>query len=446
MGIIAISRILPIVMIARPLPTIWVLLLAAVAPACRCPSRHCAPCPPTAPCVCQVTEAEVVTPNVAAVYDSIVRLPSPANEYCLLSEQECQCNAATNAARAQMILLERHLAIVMSECETPAVRRNFELLRDLLTLYAADKRNTEAATAMEAFYRLAELESGVQSLERLLVETEGAARRAAELAGQDLAATLDPTELDRQLLDLRDRRAELDLNRLELNGQLQRLLACSFTSSQFFWPRIDWVVDVEPFDVEAEVGLGLSSRSDLRAIRLTICHLEKDTLTVARGVLAAFDGALGTAKVQDGWIHRLRCIACSGHEVPVRCRQLRRLLADSERGAELEIRRAAYTVQSQYERLAIAQAKVVSWRRRLAKLEAKREVEEVTVFDVTRAKNSLFRAEINVNHFIVELKIAQMKLRQAQGLLPVECGLEGQVCLERCACTCECPPDCCRCR
>ena len=445
-GIIAISRILLIVMIARPLPTIALLLFATVLPACRCPSRHCVPCTPGAPCDCELAEAETVTPDVSAVYDSIVRLPSPTKEYCLLAEHDCQCNAALSDANAQMVLLERHLAIVLAECETPAVDRNLSLFRDLLSLYAVDKRNLAAATALEAFYRLAELEAGVQSLEKLLIETEVAATRAADLTDQDLVASLDPSELERQVLDLKDKRATLDLNRLELNGQLRRLLNCPLDSTQFFWPKTSWVIDVEPYDVEAEVAVGIASRSDLRALRLTICHLENDTRPVARGVLAAFDGALGTAKVQDGWLHRLRCIVCSRQEVPVRCRQLRILLRDSERGAEVEIRRAAYTVQSQYERLAIAQSKVVSWRRRVAELEAKREVTDVTTFDLTRAKNSLFQSATDVNHHIVELKIARMKLRQAQGLLPVECGLGGRVCLEGCPCAGECRLDCGHCR
>ncbi|MEO2049791.1 MAG: hypothetical protein ABGX16_24800, partial [Pirellulales bacterium] len=62
-------------------------------------------------------------------------LPTPDESYQLLDTKTCQCHAATNANTANLVLLERHWARVVIECDSRAVRDNLCLERDLLALH-----------------------------------------------------------------------------------------------------------------------------------------------------------------------------------------------------------------------------------------------------------------------------------------------------------------------
>lgn len=430
-GIVAATSLVWMNMLVRNLSLVSIVLGVWAWAGCRCPSQNCVPSTAKVACPAELTLATELAPDVTALAHSVARLPSPTEEYRLLDEYECQCTSVANAYLGNLLQLEQHLAAVFAECESSKARRNLTLQRNLLGLYSADKRGLAASNAMVAFYYLTELEAAVPHLDHVIQETTYAARRANLLTEQDLAPTIDPTDYDRQLLQLLDRQTELNVRRLELNGHLQRLLGCTLPTDTFFWPHVANVIEYEPVDVDAAVAVGLATRQDLRMIRLVMCNLDKDTLPVVQAFLGAVDGALGTATVQDGCIHRLRCIACSDHEVPVRCRQLRILLDDAERAATTAIRLAAFETQAHYERIIIAKQTVDSWRERVERLKAKRAVEDTSVFEITTALNELSQAEIDLVHHITQLRLARLALRQAQGLLPGECGYAPVIC---------CPP------
>ena len=62
------------------------------------------------------------------------------------------------------------------------------------------------------------------------------------------------------------------------------------------------------------------------------------------------------------------------------------------------------------------------WQQRVAGLQEKREADGVTAFDLSAARLELLRAESDTVHRVLAWKIAQAKLKQAQGLLAAECG------------------------
>ena len=89
-----------------------------------------------------------------------------------------------------------------------------------------------------------------------------------------------------------------------------------------------------------------------------ICQLEKKTLPVARGVVAIADGTLGSVEPTAGLIHKIRCLRCSEGEVPIRCRQLALMLADTEQLATAEIKGAVYEIVLQHRRIMLAREAV----------------------------------------------------------------------------------------
>ncbi|MCA9236728.1 MAG: TolC family protein [Planctomycetales bacterium] len=429
-----------------------VLLLAAVVGGCRCPSGGCLPATPTAPCNPDPTYADAEPPELVRLTPdgyrgtSIAPLPAPGETYETFTVAQCQCQAATNCNTANLVELERHWAQVIIECDSKYVARNQCLFRDLLALHATDLRNDAAGDALVAYYRLAGLEAQNYYLERAIEETRLSLDRADEITESGLPVDIDRSDIAANLYDLEDRQLQLQLKRLQLNGQIKKLVGCTLDDDSFLWPRIDWTPDLAPVDVDAEVAEGISTRYDLRGLQLLHCNLEKRTLRVARGVLKAADSTLGAVEPTEGWVHRVRCWNCYDSELPVRCRQLAMLFTDTEELAIGEIKSTAYEVTMQQNRVALARQAVVERREQLYRVTAKRDVDDTTAFEITQLRAKLYEAEGQLIAQIVGLRSAQTRLKQAKGLLALECGFCPTLCTEGCCngpCTQCQPPTCC---
>lgn len=403
------------------------------------------PATPHTPCNLDATVAEAdppdlmrLTPDCSVEPCNLTPLPAPTEIYQLLTASDAQCRAATNANTPNMIELEEHWATVIIECDSKYVQRNMCLLRDLLELRATDLRNKAAGQALEAFYQLAGLEARRHYLDMAIDETAQSLYRAENLYKADLNAPVDRGEIAEQLSKLEDQRKQLDYLRLQITGQLQKMIGCPVSEQNFFWPQVDWTPDMTPLDADAELAMALPQRYDLRAIGLMWCNLEKSTLRVARGVLNIADGAVGSVEPTDGLIHKLRCIRCSDHEVDVRCRQLQMFYNDTEQLATAEIKGGVYQVVLQQQRVALARRAVEERRASLYELTSKRDANDVPVFELSRARNRVYTAESDLIEQIVSLKIAAAKLHSAECTLAAECGFVPHLCKEGCctgACT-----------
>ena len=412
---------------------------------CRCPSGCCVPGAPTMPCVESFEDIETTPPDfveLTSAESDLFALPAPTETFQLLSPSTCQCMAATNAPVANMVELERHWAKVVIECDTEGVRKNYRLDRDLLSLHANEIRNESAAAALQAFYQLAGLEAQQHYLRLATEETSRTLDRINNLRekGVKLPDGVDYGAIETQLHDLTDKQFQLDYSRIQLNGQLQKLIDCPLNEYKFYWPDVFWEVDLVPVDVEAELTYGLSQRSDLRGLQLLLCKMERITLPVARAVLSYADGVIGSVEPRDGLIHVLRCCQCNKAEVPVRCRQLAMFYTDTEGKATAEIKSAAYGITLQQHRVATTRETVQKLRERERELSEKREVENVAAFEISKARGDLYQAEIDLIEHVTELYLSKVELKRAQGVLAIECGFVPQLCLEGC-----CDGACCQC-
>lgn len=420
-------------------------LTVTMAGGCRCPSSCCVPATPHIACDLQKSAVEDQAPDLVQLTPdcregacALQPLPSPDETYHLLAPADCQCRAAANANLANLVELEEHWASVIIECDSEIVQQNLCLQRDLLDIHAADVRNKAAGAAMEAYYQLAGLEARKHYLEQAVLETTRSLDRADKLRESGLPVEIDRDELSIRLSELADQRLQLDYARVRLNGQLQKQLGCPVSESDFFWPQVDWAPDMGALDPEAELAAGLPNRFDLRGLALVLCNLEKTTLRVARGVLAVADGTLGSVEPTEGIVHRIRCIRCTDHEVDVRCRQLSMLYDDTEQLATAEIKGAVYQVVLQQQRVALARAAVEDRRANLDAMTARRDADDVQVFEISGARGRLFDAESDLIEQSASLKIAMVRLRQAQAALAAECGYCPKLCCEGCcdgACT-----------
>ncbi|NOY30868.1 MAG: hypothetical protein GXP28_12085 [Planctomycetes bacterium] len=422
-------------MLAKSLAILLLLPLIAVGTGCACPSGGCVPGTPYAPCPSEMAEVDESPPDLVELVCAdceLTPLPSPTETFQLLDAATCQCNAATNANLANMVELERHWAKVIIGCDTKNVRKNLCLDRDLLALHASGLRNASAASALEAFYQLAGLEAQEHFLLQGIGETERTLGRADRLQTEGLALprAVDRSEIQSKLSELRDQKLQLDFLRIQLNGQLQKLVGCPLDEHTFYWPQVDWEPDLTPLDVEVELADGLSTRSDLRGLSLVMRNLEKSTLPIARGVLKFADSTLGSVEPIEGLIHTARCYPCYKQEVPIRCRQLSMFYRETEKLATGEIKSAVYKVNLQRQRVVVAQQNVQELRGRLYELEKTRDVNDVTIFEISNLRGRLYEGESNLITQLVSLKLAEVTLRKSQGFLALECGFEPRLCCE----------------
>jgi hypothetical protein len=335
---------------------------------------------------------------------------------------------------ANLVELERYWAKVVIECDTTNVRKNLCLDRDLLALHATGLRNKAASVALQAFYQLAGLEAQKHYLQLGIEESRLTLERIDQLRAKSIEL---PDKVDRsivvgQLAELEDQKLQLDFLRIRLNGQLQTMTGCPLDEYTFFWPEQNWQPDLTPVELNGELALGLETRSDLRGLSLVICQLEKHTLPVARGVLNFADATVGTVEPQNGVIHYLRCFRCNETELPVRCRQLAMFYSDTEQRATAEIKSAAYQISLQQQRVVAGQALVVQLQDRLHELEGTRDIDDVSVFDISNARARIYKAQAKLIDQATQLNIAWASLREAQGLLAVECGFTPTLCCEGC--------------
>ena len=400
---------------------------------------------PSVPCLLE--PAEVIGPPPDLAVGScpdceLVPLPSPTETYHMLSAGACQCSAATNAPLANMVELERFWAKVVIECDTDAVGKNYRLERDLLALRASEIRNESAASALEAFYQLAGLETQKHYLQLAIGETERTLERISSLdeRGISVPESIDQGTVEARLHELRDQQLQLDFLRIQLNGQLQKLVGCPLDENNFYWPQVDWQVDPEPVDVEAALAQGLATRTDIRGLQLLLCKMDKITLPVVRAVLSYADGTLGSVEPREGLIHVARCFHCNKTEVPVRCRQLSLFYTHTENLAVAQIKSAAYKIVLQQQRVQNAQQAVTKFRDRVEELTKTRDVEDIAVFEISKARGDLYQAESDLIKQVVALEVARVGLRKSQGLLAMECGFEPCLCCAGC-----CDGACCRC-
>ena len=415
------------------------LIAMTVVTGCACPSGGCGvPGTRCAPCVNELTMPDDRLPDFVDLVsvESLVPLPAPTETYQSIDSATCQYRAATNTTQANLVELERHWAKIVLECDTKNVRKNLCLDRDLLALRATGLRNEAAGIALKAFYQLAGLEVQKNYLQQGIDESRLTLQRIDKLrsTGIELPEKIDRTAVVSQLAEMEDQKLQLDFLRIQLNGQLQKTMGCPLDEFTFFWPQVDWQLDMSPVDVEAELASGLATRSDLRGIGLVRCQLEKTTLPVARGVLKFAESTVGTVKPQDGMIHWLRCYSCNETELPIRCRQLALFYSETEQAATAEIKNVVFQIILQQQRVAAAQSLLKQFQDHLQESEESRDIEDISIFEISSERARIYKTQSKLMERVVELRILQVSLREAQGMLAVECGFSPRLCCEGCNC------------
>jgi hypothetical protein len=360
-------------------------------------------------------------PSPDAVDQALAREPEGL-QYYALTEHQCQCLAVANAAMANAIDHESDLSGSKSgNCRT-SKQRSAALQGDLLAYEAMSDRNKAAGDALELFYRLAEAEANRDLSDSSLAEIDRAIKDYEGMEGQGFRTDSDGAALRRQKTALLDRQAQLRLSIDQINGQLRSLLGCEADDRSPIWPQVDLTVTVAQVDIERAVSEGLESRPDLAALRELNGNVDSASLSGIRQSLTQIHPTLGTSPSRLPGLAQLLGTSKQQMETETRREQTSELLARQEKAASEEIRQAAQTVETRLRQIALAKQKRDNRQQHLERLKARRGADGVTAFDVSAAQMELYQAESDLVGQVVAWKIAEVKLRQAEGVLPMECG------------------------
>jgi hypothetical protein len=353
--------------------------------------------------------------------------------YRALAPQLCQCLAAKHAPLAdgldrQRQQLEQQRA--KASCQSGRKSAKQRAFQEAMLLYSAlEIRDQAAGTALTWYYQLAGAEAKADLLNRGLERDRETLQRVERLKELGIALPAPIEDYQRQLVELQLQQAQNQLTIEQLNSKLRLALGYDSSSPWRFWLDAGVPLGSESVsDEESAVQLGLAQRPQLLLLRSMIANLDRDTLGSARSLLQTLNPLLAMSNPgpscklitilgkmlhlhpgQDDEVERVRA-------------QLSDYLRERERTVAMEIREAVYEVRERREAIILAREVSGRWQARIADLE-KQHAQGMPVFaDLTKAHLESYKARGEVVKEFLGWKIAAVKLKQAQGILPAECG------------------------
>jgi hypothetical protein len=366
-------------------------------------------------------------------------LPPPPGElqvptdYRALAPQVCQCLAVKHAPLADSLdsqrrQLEQQRA--KTECLKDRKSEKQRAFQESILLYSAlEIRDQAAGQALEWYYQLAGAEAKTDLLNLGLEQAGDTLKRAKQMKalGIELPAPLE--DYQRQRIELQLQEAQNQLSIEQLNSKLRMAMGYESTNAWRFEPDAGIPLGSETVaDVESAVQLGLSQRPQLLLLRSMIANLDRDTLNSANSFLQTLSPLLAMSSPkssckmvqmlgkmfhvqpgQDGDVERIR-------------NQLREFLRERERTVAAEIREAAYEVNARRQAVVLARRAAARWKQHIDDLEKEHKEGIRGVAELSKVRMDSYKARGEVIREFLGWKIAAVKLKQAQGILPAECG------------------------
>ncbi|HEY7330122.1 MAG TPA: hypothetical protein VH592_20970 [Gemmataceae bacterium] len=408
----------------------------------------CASCPPRVdemppPAVLRTAQESSIRDLAASVLPpQTLDEPFPPEAYRAVAPMMCQCLSAKHAPTADGFdskrrQLEEEQA--NSSCrqghkfEKQAKQRAFQ--ESMLLYSALESRDQAAGVALEWYFQLAGAEAKADLLNDSLEQGRNSLRRIEELRNLGIPLPAPIEEYQRQIVELKLQQGQNQLTIEQLNTKLR--LAMGYDSRHVWriWPDPGMplgtpsatLVPLVP-DVEAAVQLGLHQRPQLLLLRNMIANLDADTLGSARVLLQSINPLLAMSSPGPS-CKLLKLLGKILHIEPGQDDELERvrtqlcdLLHERERTVEAEIREAAHEIGARRETILRARQAAESWQERIRDLEKQQAEGLKGALSLASAYLDWYKARGEVVKEFLGWKIAAVKLKQAQGILPAECG------------------------
>lgn len=368
-----------------------------------------------------LTDRQIPAPDASAVSEPQPE-PPPAGYYRLTAD-ECHALACKNSSAANLI---ESSVIVQPGCFANISGRAYaDWVRvTAATHLSAEARTRTASAALTLYYRLLELELKSDVLKSSLDELDALVKANDILVARGFKETADAYQLKKQRIDLLGERAKLRSGIQKLNSELKSLLAIDPGSSGFLLPADQVKVVPDPIDVEQAVQAGLLRRNDLNLLRTLAGMADHRTTPAIRKVLTGLTpvlGAVASVSAEDVPLTPFVSSMAKAEAASVR-RQLHNLLKDRERDAAREIRTAVEEWGTARDLVVIARKKFELGQERVTDYEKRQKVGQGVEIELRKARLELLQSESDLIGEIAKWKLADVKAREAIGLL---CGDEG---------------------
>lgn len=425
-------------------------LLAATTGCSLCdPCRGCCTsCPPvhdeTPPPAMERTTQE---PAIGELARSV--LPPQAldelaatDAYRPIAPQLCQWLAAKHAPLADGFdsqrrqLEEKQSKSSCRQSRRGEKRQKQMAYQEAMLLYSAlEARDQAAGGALEWYYQLAGAEAKADLLRLSLERSLNTLKRIEELKNLGLSLPAPLEEYQRQIVDVKLQQGQNQVTIEQLNSKLRLALDYDLKQSWRIWPDPgmplnaggDSPASLTP-DAEAAIQLGLQQRPQLTLLRYMIAHLDRDTLSSSRSLLLTINPLLAMSSPGPS-CKMLIVLAKILHIQPGQKDELERVrsqlcadLHERERAVEAEVRAYVYEMGARRETILRARQAADNWQERIRDLEKQQAQGLKGALSIGSAYLEWYKARGEVVNEFLSWKIAFAKLKQAQGVLPAECG------------------------
>jgi outer membrane protein TolC len=393
-------------------------LLAALALGCHAPTK--APARLTRESAqLPVTARAPIEPDISAIpLESAAPATRPA-EYRKLTADDCRVLAIAHAPFADD--LDRH-----SENDPPPHAKprkpaaQFAEASRLVRGHAADDlRNRAAGEALQEFFKLAETEGQFDLLAAADAELRAQLAAALKAEQSGLKDRADIPGIRRRLLDIEAQQAKLVAGAGALNASLRARLGLAGNDPLPLWPADPLTVRADVVDAEKAVATGLSYRSDLNALRVLA---DGSAVGLAEGVLQGINPLLGALAPDNPLVALFAPVFAPFTGKPERrqaetAARVAGALEARQRQTEAEIRAATALIRGHRAAVAARALEVQQLEARIEELKARQRAGLNVAAELTTAKLDLLKAKGELLTAVIEWHAAEVKLRQAMGLL-----------------------------
>jgi hypothetical protein len=394
------------------------VLLAVAAAGCGHHFAHRLPTAKAPPPELPIVPRGKVEPDISALpLDTNGKAPTRPENYRKLTAAECRVLAIKNAPFADD--LDQHPGntapphpLLHPLKPTPAEAEQGRLVRG----YAADEfRNRAAGEALEQFFQLAQAEGQFDLLAKSLAELRARLADAEEALKRGLTDRAGVDALRVQVLGLEAQVAQLEAGIGGLNAGLRARLGLEAADPLPLWPDDPLRVRPDDPDTDEAVRTGLYYRPDLNLLRALLADEGRAADDLMQSLLKQVSplmGRLATNPIVGILLPRGRKTDREATR-----RQVESMLAARERQADAEIRAAVLSLRGH--RLSAA-AKAAEVRRLAAKVqevEKRAAAGQQVTAELTKARLDHWKAQGELLKAAADWNIAEVKLRQAMGLL-----------------------------
>lgn len=342
----------------------------------------------------------------------------PRSESITLDGRTVACQAACCWPLAR--LLDERASTICAEASRShhSEQRTGLLQANFLRRMAARQRDVGAATALRAYY------SWIANQEQLKLVAAGIELHGEQLATQSAliqrgVAIVDPTELQRKRLELRDNQVQLESNERQLAQALLRLTCCSSD------PRSAIVegLEIRPSALPCDqlVAFALQHRQDYLAyVELCQCLDQQSARSIAE-LLTPLAGGVGLNLLDLSCIEKI-CLAARGSEVQSHvARELRAAVQLQRRLIEQTVCEKCQSLALAYERTEIAVELLATWDERIESLQRLGELGDARGQLLASARAEQLQARSTLVSRQLSAKLAEVDLAEAMGELAPRC-------------------------